>query len=186
MSGGKACAYERTSTAEVQEFACQGPHRRAECVDRAAWLRLVVLWDHSAAAPGFQREGGRIGETRGRSGEGWMPPVYRGSEDTTVRSSFVCSAAPNSLERQVGTATYLIDFLALRVGGEKDTGQLTPTVGALSTRARRFCARVQAAATVRQVRVFLPVHGWVSRSARLQERVLRTGHAGVCLSLCMS
>lgn len=28
------------------------------------------------------------------------------------------------VERQLGTATYLIDFLALRVGGEKDTGEL--------------------------------------------------------------
>lgn len=28
------------------------------------------------------------------------------------------------VERQLGTATYLIDFLALRVGGEKDTGGL--------------------------------------------------------------
>ena len=28
----------------------------------------------------------------------------------------------DSIERQLGTATYLIDFLALRVGGEKDTG----------------------------------------------------------------
>lgn len=26
------------------------------------------------------------------------------------------------VDRQLGTATYLIDFLALRVGGEKDTG----------------------------------------------------------------
>lgn len=44
------------------------------------------------------------------------------SEDHGVCLFVLDSAAPNSLERQVGTATYLIDFLALRVGGEKDTG----------------------------------------------------------------
>ncbi|PHJ23809.1 dna topoisomerase i [Cystoisospora suis] len=42
--------------------------------------------------------------------------------------------APNSLERQVGTATYLIDFLALRVGGEKDTDEEADTVGCCSLR----------------------------------------------------
>ncbi|KAL8430462.1 hypothetical protein ACSSS7_005906 [Eimeria intestinalis] len=30
--------------------------------------------------------------------------------------------SPDAVDRQLGTATYLIDFLALRVGGEKDTG----------------------------------------------------------------
>ncbi|PFH35822.1 putative DNA topoisomerase I [Besnoitia besnoiti] len=40
----------------------------------------------------------------------------------------------NSLDRQLGTATYLIDFLALRVGGEKDTDEEADTVGCCSLR----------------------------------------------------
>eukprot|EP00922_Rhytidocystis_sp_ex-Travisia-forbesii_P025239 GHVS01037057.1.p1 GENE.GHVS01037057.1~~GHVS01037057.1.p1 ORF type:complete len:607 (+),score=116.47 GHVS01037057.1:219-2039(+) len=38
------------------------------------------------------------------------------------------------VERQLGTATYLIDFLALRVGGEKDTDEEADTVGCCSLR----------------------------------------------------
>ncbi|XP_026190790.1 DNA topoisomerase 1 [Cyclospora cayetanensis] len=38
------------------------------------------------------------------------------------------------LDRQLGTATYLIDFLALRVGGEKDTDEEADTVGCCSLR----------------------------------------------------
>lgn len=37
-------------------------------------------------------------------------------------------------QRQLGTATYLIDFLALRVGGEKDTDEEADTVGCCSLR----------------------------------------------------
>ncbi|EPR61868.1 putative DNA topoisomerase I [Toxoplasma gondii GT1] len=40
----------------------------------------------------------------------------------------------NSLDRQLGTATYLIDVLALRVGGEKDTDEEADTVGCCSLR----------------------------------------------------
>uniref|UniRef100_A0A0G4FYI1 DNA topoisomerase 1 n=1 Tax=Chromera velia CCMP2878 TaxID=1169474 RepID=A0A0G4FYI1_9ALVE len=38
------------------------------------------------------------------------------------------------VERQLGTAVYLIDFLALRVGGEKDTDEEADTVGCCSLR----------------------------------------------------
>ncbi|KJP85563.1 hypothetical protein AK88_04783 [Plasmodium fragile] len=38
------------------------------------------------------------------------------------------------LEKQLGTAVYLIDFLALRVGGEKDTDEEADTVGCCSLR----------------------------------------------------
>ncbi|GAW81450.1 topoisomerase I [Plasmodium gonderi] len=40
----------------------------------------------------------------------------------------------NILEKQLGTAVYLIDFLALRVGGEKDIDEEADTVGCCSLR----------------------------------------------------
>ncbi|KAL8271724.1 hypothetical protein Esti_004319 [Eimeria stiedai] len=40
----------------------------------------------------------------------------------------------DAVDRQLGTATYLIDFLALRVGGEKDTDEEADTVGCCSLR----------------------------------------------------
>ncbi|KAL8449111.1 hypothetical protein Emed_003262 [Eimeria media] len=42
--------------------------------------------------------------------------------------------SPDAVDRQLGTATYLIDFLALRVGGEKDTDEEADTVGCCSLR----------------------------------------------------
>lgn len=38
------------------------------------------------------------------------------------------------VDKQLGTATYLIDFLALRVGSEKDTDEEADTVGCCSLR----------------------------------------------------
>lgn len=52
-----------------------------------------------------------------------------------VRESYTkLQVSKNSLERQKATATYFIDKLALRVGGEKDTEEEADTVGCCSLR----------------------------------------------------
>ncbi|KAF8819618.1 hypothetical protein IE077_000754, partial [Cardiosporidium cionae] len=53
----------------------------------------------------------------------------------TIRANYTEKMKSNdSMDRQLGTATYLIDFLALRVGGEKDTDEEADTVGCCSLR----------------------------------------------------
>ncbi|KAF8819945.1 putative Dna topoisomerase I, partial [Cardiosporidium cionae] len=53
----------------------------------------------------------------------------------TIRANYTDKMKVNdSMEKQLGTATYLIDFLALRVGGEKDTDEEADTVGCCSLR----------------------------------------------------